>query len=187
LIQNMIDNLKDCRKIIDLTNTFRKLWTQHVMWTRSFIISTASDLQDLSYVTKRLLRNPSDFADALKIYYGKEKSDKFASLLSEHLSIAASLVNAAKSGDTNTVNEERAKWYANADQIAEFLASINPYWSLTEWKLMMYDHLKMTEDEATSRLTGQYAKDVALYDAIEDQALMMADNMTKGISKQFVI
>lgn len=176
-----------CKDKIDLINTLRKLWEQHIMWTRSFIISTASNLGDLQYVTERLLRNPSDFAEVLKKYYGVEKANPFKSLLTEHLTIAAKLVNAAKANDTNTVNDERKKWYANADQIAAFMASINPYWSQREWQLMLYDHLKITEDEAVYRLTNQYAKDVALYDAIEDQALMMADKMASGIIKQFSI
>ncbi|WP_457945224.1 hypothetical protein [Caproiciproducens sp. LBM24188] len=52
---------------------------------------------------------------------------------------------------------------------------------------MLRDHLRVTEEEAVDRLTGQYAKDVALYDVIEDQALMMADYMATGILKQFFI
>jgi len=52
---------------------------------------------------------------------------------------------------------------------------------------MLYDHLKITEDEAVYRLTKQYAKDVAIYDTIEDQALMMADDMVNGIYKQFCV
>ena len=47
----------------------RKLWSQHVYWTRFFIISTAEKLQDLKYVTNRLLENPGDFAEVLKLFY----------------------------------------------------------------------------------------------------------------------
>jgi len=177
----------DFKKIIELINTFSQLWSEHTMWTRSFIISTASELGDLPNVTKRLMRNPSDFANALKKYYGDEKANKFAALLKEHLSIAGDLVNAAKAGDTTTVDEKRKQWYANANEIAAFLASINPYWSQNEWKLMLHDHLKMTEDEATLRLSSKYAKDVALYEPILNQAMMMADYMANGIRKQFQI
>jgi len=53
--------------------------------------------------------------------------------------------------------------------------------------MMLYDHLKLTEDEAVKRLTEEYAQDVALFDVIEDQALLMADNMANGIMKQFHI
>lgn len=169
----------------EFINLFRKLWQEHVLWTRSLIISTAADLGDLQYVTKRLLRNPTDFYTALKPFYGEEKARRFERLLTDHLVTASKLVNAAKAGDTEAADEERKKWYANADEIAKFLASINPYWSENEWKLMLHEHLKLTEDEATYRLHGQYAKDIALYDIIEDQALMMADYMAKGIKKQF--
>ncbi|MBW7573821.1 acetylglutamate kinase [Caproiciproducens sp. AGMB10547] len=171
--------------MIDIFATFRKLWTQHVMWTRSFIISTAANLGDLQAVTARLLRNPMDFANVLGPIYGEDKAKRFSDLLTQHLMIAAQLVNAAKAGNTETVNEERKKWYSNADEIADFLAGLNPYWSKARWTLMLHDHLKITEEEAVERLSGQYAKDVALYDAIEDQALMMADYMADGILKQF--
>jgi hypothetical protein len=177
----------NCNNRINLVNTFRKLWEQHVMWTRSFIISTATNLSDLPLVTKRLLRNPGDFANVLKKYYGDSIAAKFESLLTDHLAIAGRLVNAAKAGDTEAVNAERIKWYSNADDISAFLASINPNWSKNEWKMMLYDHLKMTEDEAVERLTGEYAKDIAQYEAIEDEALMMADYMADGIARQFNI
>ncbi len=187
MYMNTGNSPQNCSDRIALINAFRKLWEQHVMWTRSFIISTASNLGDLEPVTKRLLRNPTDFANTLTKYYGSEEAKKFASLLTEHIVIAANIVNAAKAGDTNTVNEERKKWYANADKIAGFLAGLNPYWSKSEWQIMMYDHLKLLETQVIERLQGQYAKDIAQYDIIEDQALMMADSMAEGIRKQFNI
>lgn len=185
MYQTMDNHLPDCKTQIDRINTLRKLWEQHIMWTRSFIISTAAGLGDLQFVTNRLLRNPNDFANVLKNFYGEETASRFASLLTQHLTIAAALVNAAKAGNTEAVNENRRKWYANADEIAEFLAGINPYWSRREWQLMLYDHLRLTENEAVERLTGQYERDVALFDAIEDQAMMMADTMANGILRQF--
>jgi hypothetical protein len=174
-----------CVKQISLLNTFRKLWEQHVMWTRSFIISTAASLGDLQLVTKRLLRNPSDFANELQKFYGPDKSKKFETLLTEHLLIAAKLVNAVKAKDPKSAEDARKKWYQNADEIALFLSSINPYWSKQEWENMLYEHLKMTENEAKYRLSSQYASDIAEYEEIENQALKMADYMVEGIRKQF--
>lgn len=177
---------KNCEDFIKIINQFRKLWTEHVVWTRFFIISTAADLEDLQFVTARLLRNPADFESALKPFYGEEKAQRFRQLLTEHLTIAAQLVNAAKEGKTEAVDEDRKKWYANADEIADFLSQINPFWSQSHWIIMLHDHLKLTETEATERLTGQYEQDVSLFDAIEDQALTMADDMSDGIIRQFL-
>ena len=184
MFQGSTNNSVNCMDSIKIINFFRELWSEHVMWTRSFIISTAADLGDLKPVTARLFQNPADFAEVLQRFYGPEPAKKFDDLLTEHLKIAGNLVNAAKVGDTATVNEEREKWYANADEIAAFLAGINPDWSREQWTSMLHEHLKLTEKEAVARLTGQYAKDVALYDVIEDQALAMGDYMAEGIIMQ---
>ncbi|NCC15335.1 MAG: acetylglutamate kinase [Clostridia bacterium] len=174
-------------KQLELYNKLRNLWTEHVMWTRSFIISTATNLGDLDYVTKRLLRNPADFADVLRPFYGDEKAIRFENLLTDHLLIAAKLVNAAKEADTKTVDEERKKWYANADDISMFLSGINPFWSKRNWRALFYEHLQMTEDEAVQILTGQYEASIAEYDSIQEEALKMGDYMAYGIIQQFRI
>ena len=106
-------------------NTWRKLWVQHVMWTRSFVISTASDLGDLDFVTQRLMQNPGDMAEIIRPFYGNQTAATFQRLFTEHLSIAAKLVNAAKAGDTESVAELEEKWYQNDDEIAAFLAAVN--------------------------------------------------------------
>lgn len=177
------NNTINCDRRIALINTFRKLWEQHVMWTRSFIVSTAANLADLQAVTQRLLRNPADFANELQKYYGVRTAERFRELFTEHLTIAAQLVNEAKAGDTAAVEISRRRWYQNADEIAEFLSRINPYWSKRLWQSMLNTHLKMTEEEAVLRLNGR--PDIAIFDEIEEQALEMADMMSEGVIKQF--
>jgi hypothetical protein len=161
------------------------LWEQHVVWTRLTILSIVFGLPDVDLVTNRLLQNPKDFEALLKPLYGEEAAAKFADLFTSHLVIAAELVKAAKAGDNTAAADAEKRWYANADEIAAFLASINPYWSEESWKKMLYDHLAMTKNEAVYMLTGKYAEGIAIFDQIEQQALGMADMMTNGIINQF--
>lgn len=170
---------------LDLNNNMRMLWEEHVAWTRMTIISIAANLPDLDLVTRRLLRNPADFEVLFRRYYGDEKASRFASLLKEHLVIAAQLVKAAKAGDTKTAAELEKKWYANADEIAAFLSSINPNWPREALVSMLHEHLALTKAEAVARLSKDYAADIALYDRIEKQILSMSDALTEGIVKQF--
>lgn len=170
-----------------LSNTFRRLWMEHVLWTRFFIVSTVFNLPDLQNVTQRLLRNPVDFANELQPFYGKQISLRFEQLLTEHLLIAAQLVNAAKAGNTAEVNVQREKWYANAEEIARFLGEINPFWDVCVWRDLLFDHLQMTENEAVFMLNGRYERSIEEYDAIQAEALQMADVMTRGIIQQFCI
>jgi hypothetical protein len=157
------------------------------MWTRSFIISAAENLKDVQPVTERLLRNPSDFADFLEPFYGTAASERFEELLREHLLLAADLLKSAKAGDSAGADTVRKKWYANADSIASLLASVNPYWSFEIWQRHLYDHLGLVEQEATERLNKEYAKDIAIFGPMEEQALTMADLMSEGIIMQFGI
>lgn len=173
------------RAAVDLNNQVRMLWEQHVFWTRLVILSMAFDLPDVDLVTNRLLRNPEDFEALLRPLYGERIASGFADLLTSHLLIAAELVNAAKEGDSEAAAEAEARWYENADEIAAFLGSINPYWSAQQWRNMLYDHLALTKAEAVSILTGNYEESIALFDQIERQALGMADLMTAGIVQQF--
>lgn len=172
---------------INLMNELRKLWTEHVMWTRLFIISALAELPDLEVTTDRLLRNPSDFAKVLEIFYGKQKADTFQNLLEEHLKIAASIVNSAKEQNAKAVEQYSTLWYRNADQIAAFLAGINPCWAEDEWRNLLHDHLRMTADEVTARLSGEFSKDRLIFDMIWEQSLAMADYMASGMIRQFDI
>lgn len=168
-----------------LNNHLRMLWEQHVVWTRLAIISTVFGLPDIDFVTKRLLRNPKDFAAVLKPLYGEQAATRFEDLLTSHLVIAADLITAAKSGDTGAAADAEKRWYANADEIAAFLASINPFWSEQQWKTMLYKHLELTKTEAVDLITGKYEDSISTFDQIEQQALEMADMMTNGIVRQF--
>ncbi|MEA4973339.1 MAG: acetylglutamate kinase [Candidatus Metalachnospira sp.] len=136
-------------------------------------------------MTNRLLRNPKDFEAALIPYYGEDIAAEFAELLTSHLTIAAELIKAAIANDSAAVDDAERQWYTNADQIAAFLSSINPYWSEQEWQKMLYDHLAMTKTEAVDILTQKYSDSINEFENIEQQALAMADMMTQGIVKQF--
>jgi hypothetical protein len=171
--------------VVELSNNFRELWEQHGAWTRMTIISMVFDLPDVDLVTSRLLQNPVDFGNVLKVYYGDKAASKFSALLKDHLVIAAQLVKAAKAGDNKTAADVEKKWYANADELAVFLASINPYWSQEDWKMMLHTHLMLVKSEAVTMLTKDYADGITVYDELENQALEMADVMTQGIVNQF--
>lgn len=170
---------------LELNNHLRMLWEQHVVWTRLTILSMVFNLPDVDLVTGRLLRNPGDFESALRPLYGDKTASRFAELLKNHLVIAAELVRAAKAGNNKQAADAERRWYANADEIAAFLGSINPYWSEEEWKEMLHEHLALTKSEAVSIITKNYSESISLFDKIERQALEMADVMINGIVRQF--
>lgn len=172
---------------VELMNQFRQLWEQHDVWTRATIISLVFDLPNTEPVINRLLRNPVDFELVLQPFYGLRIAARFRELLTEHLTLAADIVVAAKAGDQEALTEARRKWYANAVDIARLLGNINPFWSQEEWRRLLFHHLDLVDAEAVFTLTGQHQAATDLYDEIEEQSLVMADEMSRGIIRQFNI
>jgi hypothetical protein len=170
-------------------DAMRKLWEDHVFWTRLFIVSKATlpeDLPDLQATTDRLLANQVDIGDAIKPFYGEEAGNQLTQLLHDHIVTAADLVTAAKAADSAAVETASQAWYANADQIAEFLSSANPdNWPLEMTRAMMKDHLDLTLEEATAQLEGRYEDAVEAFDTVNNQILAMADMLSDGIVAQF--
>jgi hypothetical protein len=173
-------------RVVAFHDEMRRLWEDHVTWTRLAIISLTTDAPDTEATVGRLLENQADIGDAIKPFYGETAGQELTRLLREHILIAADLIRAAKAGDETAVTEAQSRWTANADDIAAFLAAANPrFWHLEEMKAMLHEHLRLTTDEALARLQGDWAADVAAYDEIHLQALGMADMLSSGIVKQF--
>ena len=180
------DRLENSDAAVAFRNDTRKLWEDHVTWTRLAIISLVDGLPDSEASVGRLLQNQADIGDSIKPFYGDAAGDQLTALLNEHITTAAEIIIAAKAGDTAAVDEASARWYANADEIAAFLNAANPQqWPLDHMKQMMREHLDLTLAEAVARLTADYGADVAAYDAIHVQILGMADMLSLGIINQF--
>ena len=174
------------KKEFALRQDMRKLWEDHVTWTRLAVISLTTDAPDTEATVGRLLRNQTDIGNAIKPYYGAAAGKQLTTLLREHILIAADLIAVARKGDREGVASEQARWTANADQIAALLASANPRsWKLGAMKAMMHDHLRLTTNEVVARLQQNWAGDVRAYDRIHLQILHMADMLSDGLVKQF--
>ena len=173
-------------KSVALHTDMRKLWEDHVTWTRLAIISLESGTPDTDATVARLLRNQTDIGNAVKPFYGTAAGNELTRQLRAHIMIAADLVLAAKAGDKAKLTDAQARWNTNADQIATVLNSVNPrYWPLATMKAEMHMHLKLTTEEAVDRLQGKWAADVAAYDKVHNHILHMSDMLSDGIVKQF--
>ena len=164
----------------------RKLWEDHVTWTRLAIVTFADGSAGFNATASRLLQNQADIGDAIKPFYGDAAGNQLTSLLHDHITIAVELLQAAKSGDTTAFDDANTRWYANANAIADFLASANPrYWPDDVMRSMMKTHLDQTLSEASDELSGNYADSVTEYEAIHLHMLDMADMLSNGIMRTF--
>ena len=174
------------KKQLALHDGMRKLWEDHIAWTRLFIVSAAADLPDKQATTERLLRNQEHIGNAIKPFYGKAAGNQLTALLKEHIVVAADLLAAAKAADQAGVERHSKLWYENGNEIGDFLSKANPdNWHRKEMRAMMRDHLDLTLAEAVAHLEQRHAADIRAYDRIHRQILHMADMLSDGIVAQF--
>jgi hypothetical protein len=168
-----------------LREGMRKLWSDHVIWTRDYIVAATAGSPDQQAAANRLLKNQDDIGAAVAVYYGKPAGDRLTALLRQHIMIAVDVVDAAKAHDTAKYQAADAKWQQNGDEIAGFLSSANPNWPKATLAEMMKMHLSTTSAEVVARLNAKWDEDVAAFDAVYAHILKMADALSDGIVKQF--
>lgn len=163
----------------------RKLWADHVIWTREYIVAAVAGTPDADAAAARLLKNQEDIGAAVVPYYGQGAGDKLTDLLKQHIMIAVDLVAAAKAGDDAAFATHDERWTANIGEIASFLAGANPNWPEKDVLDLLALHLKLTKDEAVARLTGDWEADVKAFDDIFTEIMVVADTLHNGIAAQF--
>jgi len=181
----MAANDMNADKKDELRTAMRKLWEDHVTWTRNVILCIMDGLPGTDQAVARLLKNQDDIGNAIKPYYGNDAGKKLTGLLRVHITTAADLLKAAKVDNKTAFDDANKKWTANADEISDFLSKANPNWKLSDMKMMMHDHLKLTTNEAVARKKKDYDADVKAYDQVHDEILKMSDMLTDGIVKRF--
>ena len=167
-------------------DAMRKLWEDHVTWTRLAIVTFAAGYPGFDATAGRLLQNQADIGDAIKPFYGDAAGAQLTALLHDHITIAVEILQAAKAGDTAAFEDANARWYANANDIADFLSAANPeFWPNDMMRADMKTHLDQTLAEAAHELAGDYPASVADYEAAHLHILAMADVLSSGIIGQF--
>lgn len=170
---------------VALRMAVRKLWTDHVVWTREYIVAAVAGTPDASAAAKRLLRNQEDIGNAIAQHFGAGAGAAVEKLLKEHITIAVDLVAAAKSSDNAAFARHDARWTANAGAIADLLAGASAHWPRKDVFDLLALHLSLTKAEAVARLTKDWDADVRAFDDILVEAMTIADAISAGILKQF--
>ena len=181
-----ITNARPTQEQVALRQDMRRLWEDHITWTRLAIISLTTGSPDTDATVGRLLQNQVDIGNAVKPFYGDAAGNELTSQLRTHILIAADVIAAAKAGDAAKLADAQARWAKNGDDIAALLNSVNPHhWPLATMQAEMRMHLELTTQEVVARLEGRWTDDVAAYDRIHEHILHMSDLLSEGLIAQF--
>jgi hypothetical protein len=163
----------------------RQLWSDHVVWTRLYIMAAVGDTPDAGAAADRLLRNQDEIGNAVKPYYGNDAGSELTRLLKDHIMIAVDLVADAKGGDNDKFAADDKRWDDNIRAIAKFLSGANSNWSDTDLYDLLNQHLQLTKGEVVARIKQDWTADVKAFDDIYAEAMVIADALYDGIAAQF--
>jgi len=161
----------------------RMLLRDLATWIRAYLVSTYDGLGNQEAVKERLYRLPIEYNEIFKLFFGDQIANKYTDLLFASFTMLESFITAEKNDDADAANEYIKQIYENADQRADFLSQINPFWQASEWKPLMYDFIRLTIDESTSFLTKDYNRNISTFDRILSLSTKMGDYYSDGLYK----
>lgn len=171
--------------VMGLRSTLQELWTDHMQWTYSTVDAFFHNPKGVDAQLARLLQNQQDIGAAIVPFYGQAAGDKLAALLTTHIQQAVPVLTAARDNDQTGLKTALDNWYANAQEIADFLSGANPNWPKEAMREMMKKHIDQTTGYAVDLLKNDYAAAVLKYDEASDHMVEMSMELSAGIVKQF--
>lgn len=163
---------------------FRKLWSEHAVYTKFFINSTLANLPDIEAVSARLLQNQRNLGDFVGRFIGSVAGSTLTNLLTEQITSVADSVRSVKIGDKQAFQIAMMSLAQNSRQISMFISSINMNKLPPTLVLRHFNQLnKYVVAMTIARLKGNYQLDLAIYDKYFAHILFFSDFVINGLMR----
>jgi hypothetical protein len=172
---------------MNLLINLRNLWLDLATWTRNYTVSVMSGFGNTEMVGNRLYQIPIDFNNRLQLIFGAQSTQQLVNLLSQHIILMMTTATALKDGDQETVDKNVKLLYQNSSDLAVYFEQINPYWSDIQWGNLLDQYVSMTLQEMFALASGNFEKDINIYDRITYFTVLLADYMTSGIMQYLAV
>lgn len=161
--------------------TIRMFWFELVTWVRAYMLSRYENIGNVKEIYARLQKVPADYVNMLTGIFGSVAAEDYIQLFNNYIKLIDSYITAQLNGNIDEINRLTQELYKNADARAEFIASINPYWDVNQWRSRLYNNLRSTIDESSSFLSGDFARNIDIFSTLLSQAESTSDYFAQGL------
>lgn len=84
-------------------------------------------------------------------------------------------------GNTELVSQKVMQLYQNAETRINYISSINPFWDSTVVRNVLTTYHQYTLEEITTLLTGEYVKNIDIYDRLLHHSDIIGEYFAQGL------
>lgn len=169
-----------------ISNAIRKLEVDNISWmtalTYTILYGPPAGVGDMRL---RLIRNAEDFGRFFGGFYGQEVGGQVQDIMERYLDGMVALIEAYRDESLNAIQSRRDTLYDIADELAQLLSSVNPYWEKRSAQAVLYKIIYNNEEEILRIKNRDYVKSIQSHDELQRLLYEFSDELAAGIMKQF--
>ena len=170
----------------EMKQTFRDLWLGHIYWVQHAVLDNAkSSLAERDAVKNEVDANTKQIAGTLTPFYGKDRSQKFLSLLDINIGAVREYSEATVAGDKSKQDAALARLASNANDFGAFFSGINPYLSESTVRGLIAAHGAHHVLQINQYKKKDYAHLDETWKLMREHVYVIADTLSEALVKQF--
>lgn len=156
-------------------------------WLKLYMVSLFNGVGDTEALSQQLFRLPMEYGNVFKIFFGDQSTEQFINIITQYIANLQSLFIAQRNNDVDSINKYTQQVYLITNNMASFLAGINPFWTQSEWSALLNAFTNMQIEEATTFLTKQYKENIDIFNRILSLTNIMGDYFSEGVTNLFLL
>ncbi len=161
---------------------FQRIWLDNIHWFRNFSHSSLRNIPDQTAIEEQLFQKlPQDIYNEFSKYFSAAEAQEFLNYYSKFIMNNWQTVIAYKNNDEAAINFSIDQWHQTADELADFLSSLDSHLSADKWRTLFRNYIDLKIKEITAFLAGNYDLETKIYDKLEDTVSKIASNMAMSI------